>query len=194
MIWLILFWEFFKIGLFSFGGGYGMIALVRETALSYGWLTEDAFLDFIGVCESTPGPIAVNMATFVGAAQGGPLGAICATLGAILPAFLIMLLLARVLHKTRDNPLIAGAFSGIRPVVLGLIAATGLWFAARAVLPDIASAVSAGTLGTIDFKALGLLLFLLVLPPVWQKLLKRKLPAIGLIGIAAGLGILLYMT
>jgi len=193
MIWLTLFWEFFKIGLFSFGGGYGMIALVRETALSHGWLTEDAFLDFIGVCESTPGPIAVNMATFVGASQGGPLGALCATFGAILPAFLIMLVLARALRKTRDNPLIAGAFTGIRPVVLGLIAATGLWFAARAVLPDIASAVSSGALGAVDFKAAGLLVFLLALPPLWQTLFKRKLPAVGLIGFAAGLGILLYI-
>ena len=193
MIWLVLFWEFFKIGLFSFGGGYGMIALVREAALSHGWLTEDAFLDFIGVCESTPGPIAVNMATFVGASQGGPLGALCATLGAILPAFLIMLALARVLRKTRDNPLVAGAFSGIRPVVLGLIAATGLWFALRAILPDVALAVQTGALGRVDVKAAGLLVFLLILPPLWQKLLKRKLPAVGLIAIAAALGALLYM-
>lgn len=193
MIFLILFWEFFKIGLFSFGGGYGMISLVRDAALSHGWLTEDSFLDFIGVCESTPGPIAVNMATFVGASQGGPLGAICATLGAILPAFLIMLLLARVLRQARDNRLVASAFTGIRPVVLGLIAATGLWFALRAVLPGIASAVSSGTLGAPDLKAAGLLVVLLALPPLWQKGFKRKLPTIALIGIAAGLGILLYM-
>ena len=200
MIFLILFWEFLKIGLFSFGGGYGMITLVRDAALSNGWLTEDGFLDFIGVCESTPGPIAVNMATFVGASQGGQfgplgaaLGALVATLGAILPAFLIMLLLARALRQTRDNPLIAGAFTGIRPVVLGLIAATGLWFAARAVLPGLADAVSSGALGAVDWKAAGLLVFLLLLPPVWQKIVKRKLPAIALIGIAAGLGILLYM-
>ena len=193
MIWLILFWEFFKIGLFSFGGGYGMIALVRETVLAHGWLTDDAFLDFIGVCESTPGPIAVNMATFVGASQGGPLGAICATIGVVLPAFLIMLLLARVLGRARQNPLMAGAFSGIRPVVVGLIGATGIWFAARAVMPGITQVMHSGALGTVDWKAAGLLAFLLALPPVWQKIRHKKLPAIALIGIAAGLGILLYI-
>ena len=193
MIYLILFWEFFKIGLFSFGGGYGMISLVRDAALAHGWLTEDGFLDFIGVCESTPGPIAVNMATFVGATQGGPLGAVCATLGAILPAFLIMLLLARVLQKTRENRLIAGAFTGIRPVVLGLIGATGLWFAVRAVLPGIADAVRAGAAISVDWKAAALLPVLLALPPLWQRILKRKLPAVGLIGISAALGILLYI-
>lgn len=192
MIWLILFWEFFKIGLFSFGGGYGMISLVRETTLAHGWLTEDSFLDFIGVCESTPGPIAVNMATFVGSAQGGALGAVCATLGAILPAFLIMLLLARVLRQARDNRLIAGAFTGIRPVVVGLIGATGLWFAARAVLPDLASAAATGSPGAADVKTAALLAVLLALPPLIRKIFKRKLPAIGLIGISAGLGLLLY--
>ncbi|MBR3289606.1 MAG: chromate transporter [Clostridia bacterium] len=193
MIFLILFWEFFKIGLFSFGGGYGMISLVRETTLAHGWLTEDGFLDFIGVCESTPGPIAVNMATFVGAAQGGALGAICATLGAILPAFLIMLLLARVLRQARENSLIAGAFSGIRPVVVGLIGATGLWFAVRAVLPDVASVLNTGAPGAVDFKAAGLLVFLLALPPLFQKRFNRRLSAIALIGISAGLGVLLYV-
>ena len=92
MIYLYLFLEFFKIGLFTFGGGYAMIPLVREVVLQYGWMTEETFTTFIGVCESTPGPIAVNMATYIGSTTGGFLGSLLATLGVILPSFIIILL------------------------------------------------------------------------------------------------------
>ena len=97
MIYLQLFIEFFLIGLFTFGGGYAMIPLVRETVLENGWLTEAQFYDFIGVCESTPGPIAVNMATFIGSDQAGVLGSICATLGVVLPSFIIILIIAIII-------------------------------------------------------------------------------------------------
>ena len=86
MIYLYLFITFFQIGLFGFGGGYGMISLIREKVLLNGWLSEAEFLSFIAVSESTPGPLAVNMATFIGASQGGVLGALCATLGVVLPS------------------------------------------------------------------------------------------------------------
>ena len=88
MIYLKLFLTFLQIGAFSFGGGYGMISLIREKVLMYGWLTEGEMLNMIAVAESTPGPIAVNMATFVGSARGGILGAFLATLGVILPSFI----------------------------------------------------------------------------------------------------------
>ena len=94
-----LFWNFLMIGALSFGGGYGMISLVRETVLSNGWLTESEFLSFIAVSESTPGPLAVNMATFVGSSQGGFWGALVATLGVVLPSFLLLLLIAAVLRN-----------------------------------------------------------------------------------------------
>lgn len=87
MIYLKLFLNFLMIGSLSFGGGYGMISLVRETVLSNGWLTEREFLNFIAVSESTPGPLAVNMATFIGSTQGGLLGALFATLGVVLPSY-----------------------------------------------------------------------------------------------------------
>ena len=86
MIFLELFLSFFKVGLFCFGGGYGMLPLMEETVVAKGWLTAEQFYDFVGVCESTPGPIAVNMATYVGSVTGGPLGSIVATLGTVLPA------------------------------------------------------------------------------------------------------------
>ena len=96
-IYLLLFLEFFKIGLFTFGGGYAMIPLVKEVVLEYGWLTESEFYNFIGICESTPGPIAINMATYIGARQGDLLGSICATVGVILPSFIIIILIAALL-------------------------------------------------------------------------------------------------
>ena len=89
MIYLQLFVTFFEIGLFTFGGGYAMISLIRDKALALGWLTEEQLLNMIAVAESTPGPIAVNMATFVGSTQGGVLGALTATLGVVLPSFII---------------------------------------------------------------------------------------------------------
>ena len=103
MIYLILFLEFFKIGLFCFGGGFGMIPLIEETVLAHGWLTENEFFELLGICESTPGPIAVNTATYIGAEMGGILGSLCATLGVVLPSFFIILLIASLLKKLHEN-------------------------------------------------------------------------------------------
>lgn len=100
MIYLKLFLNFLMIGALSFGGGYGMVSLVRETVISNGWLTESEFLNFIAVSESTPGPLAVNMATFIGSTQGGILGSFLATLGVVLPSFIIILLIAALLGFT----------------------------------------------------------------------------------------------
>ncbi|MBR5501166.1 MAG: chromate transporter, partial [Clostridia bacterium] len=86
MIYLTLFLEFFKMGLFTFGGGYAMIPLIEETVLKYGWLTEERFSEMLGVCESTPGPVAINMATYIGSVQGGFLGSLVATIGVVLPS------------------------------------------------------------------------------------------------------------
>ena len=97
-----LFLTFLKIGAFTFGGGYGMVSLVRETVISNGWLTESEFLNFIAVSESTPGPLAVNMATFIGSTQGGILGSFLATLGVVLPSIVIILLIAAVLKNLTD--------------------------------------------------------------------------------------------
>ena len=99
MIYLELFLTFFQVGAFSFGGGYGMIAMIRELTLMHGWLTESELINFIAVAESTPGPIAVNMATFVGSSQGGILGSLCATLGVVLPSFIIIVLIASLMTK-----------------------------------------------------------------------------------------------
>ena len=121
MIYLLLFFEFFKIGLFTFGGGFAMIPLVEEVVLQHNWLSESAFYNFIGVCESTPGPIAINMATYVGSMQGGLLGSIVATLGVVLPSFIIILIIASVLKKFTDNKYFKAFIKGVKPVVVALI-------------------------------------------------------------------------
>ncbi|MCF0117777.1 MAG: chromate transporter [Bacilli bacterium] len=126
MIYLLLFIEFFKIGLFTFGGGYAMIPLVKETVLKNGWLSEELFYEFLGICESTPGPIAINMATYVGTTQGNFLGALCATLGVVLPSFIIILIIAALLSKLMENKHVKYALTGIKYVVVGLIIATGI--------------------------------------------------------------------
>ena len=126
MILWTLFIEFFKIGLFTIGGGYAMIPLVRETVLNYGWLPEGEFYDFLGICESTPGPIAINMATYVGSVQGGILGSFCATMGVVLPSFIIILLIASILKNFTDNKYFKGFIEGVKPVVIALITATGV--------------------------------------------------------------------
>lgn len=126
MIYLELFLTFLKIGAVSFGGGYGMISLIREDCLRYGWLTEGELLNFIAVAESTPGPIAVNMATFVGSSQGGIFGAFLATLGVVLPSFCIILAVAALFGRLLKYAGVKAALRGIRPAIVGMIIATSL--------------------------------------------------------------------
>ncbi len=126
MIYVELFWNFLMIGALSFGGGYGMISLVRETVLGHGWLTEGEFLSFIAVSESTPGPLAINMATFIGSSQGGFWGALCATLGVVLPSFVIILLVASVLQNLMKYAGINAVLGGVRPCVVAMILATAI--------------------------------------------------------------------
>ena len=126
MIFLELFWTFFTIGAFTFGGGYAMLPLIRESVAEKGWMTEQALVDFIAVSESTPGPFAVNIATYVGSQVGGIFGAVCATLGVVLPSFCIILLLARCFARFRQSRAVQGAMSGLKPAVVGLIGAAAL--------------------------------------------------------------------
>ena len=126
MIYLILFLEFFKVGLFCFGGAFGMIPLIEETVVKHQWLTEGEFYDLIGICESTPGPIAVNIATFVGSNEAGLLGSIAATLGVVMPSFIIILLIASILKNFSNNIYFKMFLSGVKPVVIALIISTGL--------------------------------------------------------------------
>ena len=126
MIFIELFFTFFKIGLFTVGGGYAMLPLIRTEVLSKGWLTAEEIVNFIAVSESTPGPFAVNIATYIGSVRGGAAGAAFATLGVVLPSFLIILAIARCYKKFKSSKIVAGLMSGLKPAVIGLIAAAVL--------------------------------------------------------------------
>ena len=124
MIYLDLFWTFFKIGLFTFGGGYAMLPLIQSEVLAHGWMSIDDIVNFVAVSESTPGPFAVNISTYIGRVTAGIGGAACATLGVVLPSFLIILVVAAFYEKFRKSRVVEGALSGLRPTVIGLIAAS----------------------------------------------------------------------
>ena len=183
-----LFGVFFKIGLFTFGGGYGMIPLVQQEVLSRGWMDADMLYRFIGVCESTPGPIAVNMATFVGSTQAGLAGSACATLGVVLPALLIMMLITAALAAFRENRYVRAAMAGIRPVVAGMITATGACIALRCLL-----ALAGGSAGIApDWRQLAIGAVLIAALWIWVKLLKRRFSPILLILFSAACGMAVY--
>jgi len=188
MIYLQLFLTFLKIGAVAFGGGYGMIPMIREDVLSNSWLTEEELLNFIAVAESTPGPIAVNMATFVGSSQGGLLGAFLATLGVILPAFLIMLLIVMFLNKLLEYAGVKAVLMGIRPAFIGLIIATSLTM----FLSIIFGIGTIKDIFSFDWKGLAIFMFLSGVFIGYKLLRNKYISPIILILISAVLGILLY--
>lgn len=120
-IFLELFITFFKIGLFTFGGGYAMLPLIQKEVLNHGWMEIEEIINFIAVSESTPGPFAINCATYVGMETGGVLGAICATLGVVLPSFIVILCVARFYKKFKESKIVSSVMTGLRPAVIGLI-------------------------------------------------------------------------
>lgn len=183
-IYLQLFYEFFKIGLFTFGGGYAMIPLVRDTAVNNGWLLADEFSSLIAICESTPGPVAINMATYIGSLQGGILGSACATLGVVLPSFLIILLIASLLNKFTENKHFKNFIRGVKPVVTALILSTGLLLLVECI------GINVSTL-EVNLKVVALIVFVLVALSyiIVLKVFKKKISSIQLILIAAVLGI-----
>ena len=188
MTYLRLFLTFLKIGVVSFGGGYGMLSVIRDTVLTQGMLTEEELMNFIGVAESTPGPIAVNMATFIGSAKGGFLGAFLATLGVILPAFIIILIIAALLKNLMKYKGVQGFLSGVRPVVAALILAT-------AVTMGIRTFFGLGNVSDFSrFNYKGLIIFgVLIGVGLGSKfLLKKKASPIVMILLSACLGMLLY--
>ena len=122
MIYLELFYTFFTIGLFTFGGGYAMLPLIQQKVLEKGWLTLEEIVDFVAVSESTPGPFAVNISTYVGAEVGGVLGSVCATLGVVLPSFIVILIVAKCYIRFKNSKLVSGAMFALRATVVGLMA------------------------------------------------------------------------
>ena len=187
-MFLKLFLTFLEIGAVSFGGGYGMISLIREKVLLNGWLSEAEFLSFIAVSESTPGPRAGNMATFIGSSQGGVLGAFCATLGVVLPSFFIILLIAAALHSLMKYAGVNAFLAGVRPCVVAMILAT-------------ACTMGLSTLGGFttlaggfapDVRALAVFALLGILHFAYKKKTQKAPSPIGMILLSAVLGAVLW--
>jgi chromate transporter len=186
---LDLFLTFFKIGLFTFGGGYAMIPIITDEVIAHSWLVESEILNFIAVAESTPGPIAINMATFVGANQGGILGAMMASLGVVLPSFIIILVVASLISGLMKFAGVNAFLKGVRPVVVGLIVSTGITM----VLSVVLSLSSLSNLSvSFDWRALVIFISNAVLSIVYKKITKKGISPIILIIFSALLGMLFY--
>lgn len=187
MIYLKLFLTFLEIGAVSFGGGYGMISLVREKALTNGWLTQDEFINMIAVAESTPGPIAINMATFIGSEQGGILGSALATLGVVLPAFTIILIISALIKNFIKYKGVQAFLSGVQPCVVALILSTAvtMLFSSLFGFEHIGDGFSLNIVGIIVLPIIILVAYL------WKKIKKKKPSPILLIVISAVLGMIL---
>ena len=191
MIFLELFFTFFKIGLFTFGGGAAMIPLIQQECLSKLWLTESELLSFIAISESTPGPIAINMATFVGSSQGeafgGPvwaaIGSICATLGVVMPSFIIILIIAKMFTKFAEYKVVRTILNTIRPIVVGMIIAAGAFLMFNAIGFSNIKAINVNITSIILTALVAIVMFL------YKKIFKKAIPVIQLILCSAILGI-----
>ena len=182
---LRLFVGFLKVGCFAFGGAYGAIPLIRDVVLSYGFLTDEALTYMIAVSESTPGPIMVNLATYVGSSQAGFPGALAATIAVVLPSFLIILLVTAAMHAALKNKYVQAVLRGLKPCVIGIVLATGVTMALRACFGSIAAPRA-------DLRALLVTALLALAMLAHKKWKKKKLSPILLIVLSAVLGVIVY--
>ena len=187
MIYLILFFEFFKVGLFTFGGGYAMIPLIKEVVLSHSWMDESHFIDMIGLSEVTPGPIAINMATFIGNEQGGILGSVVSTIGVILPAFIIMLLISILLKKFMKNRFVKASLNSIKFVAIALIASSAIILFADVLFPYTYANGNISITPNLDY----IKIFVLIIAGYFliKLLIKRKPSPILVIIMSAVIGL-----
>lgn len=185
MIYLELFLGFLQVGLFAFGGAYGAIPLIRDVVLSYGWLSDETLTYMIAVSESTPGPIMVNLATYVGSSQGGLLGAILATSAVVLPSFVIILLVMVAFKKLLKNKYMQAVLRGVKPCIIGVILATGVFMVLN-------NAFGICSNFSYDIKEIALTVILMVIMFASKHVLRKKIPPITLIIISAVFGIIVY--
>lgn len=183
MILFDLFWTFFKIGAFTFGGGLAMLRLAQEQVLAKGWLQANEIIDFVALSESTPGPFAINMATYVGASQHGVLGAACATLGVVMPSFIVILLVAHFYQQFKNSHTVKGLMTGLKPTAIGLIASAVISMALTVFLPN---GLTASIFSNTEFY-ISIVIFAISIFLVFFK--KIKIPPILIICISAVLGI-----
>ena len=185
MIYLDLFLGFLKVGCFAFGGAYGAIPLVRDVVMSYGWLSDETLTYMIAVSESTPGPIMVNLATYVGSNQAGFWGAVVATLAVVLPSFFIILLVTALLKSALKNKYVQAVLRGLKPCVIGIVLATGVYLIVQNCL-----SVSNGM--NIDIISLVITLALAIIMIAYKHVSKKKMSPIMLIILSAIIGMTVY--
>lgn len=183
MIYLELLLGFLKVGCFAFGGAYGAIPLIRDVVLSYGWLDDEALTYMIAVSESTPGPIMVNLATYVGSTQAGFWGAVIATLAVVLPSFLIILLITALMKTMLKNKWVQAALRGLKPCVVGIVLATGIFMTVSRCVPGLTGP---------DLRAAFITLLLVGSMAVYPRIRKKKMSPILLILLSAVAGIVVY--
>lgn len=185
MIYLELLIGFLKVGFFAFGGAYGAIPLIRDVVLSYGWIGDEMLTYMIAVSESTPGPIMINLATYVGSSQAGLLGALIATSAVILPSFVIILVIMVLLKKILKNPWVQAVLRGLKPCIIGIILATGAYMILNHCFTSLKDF-------SLDLTATLMTLGLALVYFGSRKVLKKGISPIGLIGISAVAGMIVY--
>lgn len=182
MIYIELLIGFLKVGCFAFGGAYGAIPLIRDVVMAYGWIDEEMLTYMIGVSESTPGPIMVNIATYAGSSQGGFVGALIATLGVVTPAFLIIILIMALLKNALKNQYVQAVIGGLRPCVIGIVLATGLYMV-------ISNCIKIESELIINAQSIIITVILMVSMLGYKRIVKKKLSPIMLIMLSAVVGV-----
>lgn len=189
MIFFELFYTFFTIGLFTFGGGYAMIPMIQDQVVGRGWISESALTDFIAISEATPGPFAINIATFVGNSVGGIGGAILSTIGVILPSLIIIVIIAMIMNKFLKNRFVQGALSGVKPVVVALILSTAIvMFVKTMFLTTFSNSYSF----SFERKSFVLFIELFFFSLIYKKVKKKNLGALFILGLSALLGVIIF--
>lgn len=181
MILITLFLTFFKIGAFTFGGGYAMLPLIQSEVAAHGWMTAEELINFVAVSESTPGPFAINISTFVGTQMGGLPGAFCATLGVVMPSFIIILIVAKCYEKFKESKIVKGCMSGLRPATVGLIGSAVISAGLAVFFPNGWAPQEMLTLPFITSVILAVVMLILAL---------KKMHPILIIAISAAVGII----
>ena len=184
MIYLDLFLGFLKVGLFAFGGAYGAIPLIRDVVLSYGWLSDEALSYMIAVSESTPGPIMVNLATYVGSTEAGFLGALVATLAVVLPSFIIILLITALLKNALKNKYAQAVLRGLKPSVIGIVLAMGVYMLVKNCLMEDTF--------KMNLRSIVITAVLGIVAVLYKYFSKKKMSPIIMIVISSLLGMFVY--
>lgn len=185
MIYLKLFWDFFKVSCFTFGGAYGAIPLIRDMVLSNGWLSDERLSYMIAVSESTPGPIMVNMATYIGSDQAGFWGSLIATIGVVLPAYLVILLIVSIMRSFIQNQYVQAVLRALKPCVIGIVLATGVYMVIGNMFPKSGGMIA-------DIRSIAITAVLGVCMLFFPKLTGKKLSPIALICLSAVMGVIVY--